>query len=571
MSTVSSVTEPTEVTSPPRRRPVVSAPDLAFAALLLLGAVIVFADTSGMSFIGDDWDFVVGRRGISAHTLLAPHGPHLSLFPILIWKTLLQIFGGGSYVPFRLLASFDIAIVALAIGVACRGRWGRWWGLAPVLLFVTLGPAAIDLLWPFQVGFALSVAFGVLSLIALDRGGRWGDPVACACLLISLGSGSEGIGFVVGAAVMVVLRGDWLRRSWIVLVPALLYLLWYAEYGHQASQTDLSRLSTSLSYAAQSLSATAGPLVGLSSVSPQTSMLDMTFGVPIAVALIAAFVTALWRGWRPRAIFWGAAATLVVIWVAASVTNTGARPPAINRYLMPNAAILLVCLCAAIPRPRPARRGVVIALVGLAVVSATNASQYSQAQSFLVGEARAQRAELGALDLMRRIVAPSYGPGVVDPNLVNITAAPFFSAQDAFGLTEDSVVQMAAQPESTLESVDRILGSNELSLAPLAGAPTSGPATIAVLGGNPARHGGCLIVGAAALNLALTPGSITITTSSRYPSAVTAARFAAAYAYPVGTIPAGSASRLHVAADRAPRPPWRLTLTGTGSRVCPSR
>ena len=61
------------------------------------------------------------------------------------------------------------------------GRWGRWWGLAPVLLFVTLGLAGTSLLWPFQVGYALAVAFGLLSLIALTAGPMGPTrPLACA-------------------------------------------------------------------------------------------------------------------------------------------------------------------------------------------------------------------------------------------------------------------------------------------------------------------------------------------------------------------------------------------------------
>ena len=92
------------------------------------------------------------------------------------------------------------------------------------------------------------------------------------CLIISLGSGSQGIGFVVGAALMLVLRGDWLRRSWIVLVPALLYALWYATYGHQHSQTHLSHCGERRWHTLmQSLSATAGALVGLSSYRRRTA------------------------------------------------------------------------------------------------------------------------------------------------------------------------------------------------------------------------------------------------------------------------------------------------------------
>ena len=547
-------------------------PEWAFAGLLLLGAVIVFLQTSGMSFYADEWDFVVARPGLSAHTLLTPHGPHLSLFPILIFKLLLRIFGGGSYIPFRLLAAFDIAIIGLAVGIACRDRWGRWWGLAPVLLFVTLGPAAQSLLWPFQVGYSLAVAFGLFSLIALDRGGRWADATACACLIVSLGSGSQGIGFVVGAALLVVLGGNWLRRAWVILLPALLYLVWYATYGHQHGETQLSLWSTSLVYAVQSLSASSQAMVGLSGLSSQTGTLDLTLGVPIAMAVLAGVAAAAWRGWRPRPIFWGAAVTLVVIWFAASLSNFGAfaRPAASTRYLVTNAAILFVCLCAAVPKPRLLRGGTAIALIVLAVVSATNADQFGPQRTIFVAGAQIEQAELGALDLMRGIVSPSYSPGVVDPSLANIQAASFFSAQDSFGLRTDSVAQILAQPESTRQNVDGILAPNELALTPTADAGPSGATRVTAFG-HPHRRGRCLIVGAGPLRIAVNSGSIAITAPPQLAATVLARRFSVEPVYSVGSIQAGSSAQLRITADRAPEQPWRLSVAGAGTRVCPSQ
>ncbi len=544
-----------------------------FAALLLLGAVIVFVETRGMSFFADDWDFVVARRGLTAHSLLTPHGPHLSIVPILIWKVLLAVFGGGSYVPFRLLVSLDIVILGLALGIACRDRWGRWWGLAPVLLLVTLGPGAVTLLWPFQVGYTLAIAFGLVALVAIDRGGRWSDAIACISLIVSLGSASQGIGFVVGAALVIVLGGNWLRRSWVFVFPALLYLLWYATDGHQYSETHLSLWGGSLNYLMQSLSATAGAVVGLSSVSPQTGTLDLTFGVPIAVALVAAVGAAAWRGWRPRTIFWGASATLVVVWFAASVSDFGvySRPPTDPRYLSSNAVLLFVCICAALPRPRLARGGVIIALIVLCVIGATNVHQYGQQHRSFVASSEQERAELGGLELLRGTsVSPTYDPGVVDGDLAAVRAAAFFSAASSFGLNEDSPAQIAAQPETTRAAVDQILAPNELSLSANTGAAAPA-ATVTVLAGDPRRRGGCLIIGATPLDLALTPGSLTVTASMKFPATVAAGRFASTYGYGVGTVAPGTTEHLRVASDAAQRTPWRLTLTGTGTRVCPAR
>ena len=556
----------------PRRRIALVGSDWAFIALLGLAAVVVILETRGMSFFGDDWDFVVDRRGLAPPTLLRPHGPHLVVIPILVYKVLLQVFGGGSYLPFRLLAAFDLVVTALVLGIACRDRWGRWWGLAPVVLLVTLGAAGVSTLWSFQDGYALAMAFGLLALVALDRGGRWADATACVSLVLSLGSGSQGVGFVVGVAFMIVLGGDWLRRSWVVLFPALLYVLWYAAYGHQQSETHLSLWGGSLSYAMQALSATAGSVVGLSSISPQTGTLDLTFGVPIAIALIAAVAAAAWRGWRPRPIFWASAASLVVIWLAASLSNYGvfSRPASDPRYLSSDAMLLLLCVCAALPRPRLARDGTIVACIVLAVIALTNAKQYGQQHGFFLVGSRLQRAELGALDLMRGTVAPTYSPGAVDAELADDTAAPFFSAVDAFGLREDTIAQIRAQPESTRGYVDRILAPNELSLTPTTSARISGDHGLRVLSGSPARRTGCLIVGASALEIAAGAGVISIS-ARRDPSAIAAARFADEPSYGLGSVPAGTNALLSVRGDHAGQIPWRFSLTGTGSRVCAGR
>src|SRR5947209_468617 len=199
------------------------APEVAFVCLLLLGAAIVLYETRGLSFYFDDWDFVLHRRGLTASSLLQAHGPHLSLVPILIYKLLLKLFGGGSYLPFRMLAAVDLVLIAFVLGLVSRRWWGRRWGLAPVLLMVTLGAGGWTLLWSFQVGYALATAAGIGALLALDSDPiRGGGPLACGCLIISLASGSQGIGFLAGAAVLLIIRRRPRDGVWVAL-PAILY------------------------------------------------------------------------------------------------------------------------------------------------------------------------------------------------------------------------------------------------------------------------------------------------------------------------------------------------------------
>ena len=543
------------------------------AGVLILGVALVLRETRGLSFFGDEWDFLVDRRGMSPDVLLTPHGPHLSLIPILIYKLLLQLFGASSYLPFRLLAAFDLVLLALALAVVTRAHWGRWWGVAAVLLLVTLGPGGESLLWPFQVGYAISVAAGVLALVVVTRDDRRADLIACAALIVSLASASQGVGFVVGVAVVIVLRGNWRGRAWIPVVPAILYGLWYLKYGHQYSETHLSLWPMSLSYVAQSLSATFAPLLGLSSVSPQTGLLDTTFGVPVALAAIAAASYACWRGWRPPALFWGATATLVVLWIAASLSNTAAfyRPPNDPRYLSTNAVLVLVCLCVAVPRPRLARVGVIAACLVLAVVAATNASQYSAARTSMETSDIASRAELGALLILGGVVSPAFTPALPgDPAvLVNVqNAASFFSFVDAFGAITASPATILRQSEVTRETVDRELARGELSLSPAPPSPSTAAITPTILSGTAAAKDSCLVLGTAPLVIRAQPHRLQLTAGRQGPLSITMRRFATAYAVNLGQVPAGTTAIASAPLDRAPQIPWQMMLTGPGSRVC---
>jgi hypothetical protein len=549
------------------------AANVAFAAVLALGAAIVIHETRGLSFSGDEWDFLLERRGLSAGVLLRPHGPHLVLLPILIYKILLALFGGRSYLPFRLLTGFDIAFVGFAIGLVCRSRWGRWWGLAPVLLFVTLGPGAITLLLPFQVGYSVAVAAGILGLLALERRWPYADAICCVALVVSLASGSQGVGFVVGAAVMLVIGEDWRRRAWVVVVPAVLYLLWYAKYGHQYSETHLSLWTTSLRYVFDSLSATAAGVVGLTSVSPTTGVLDLTYGIPLAVASVGLIATASWRGWRPTAIFWGVAATLVICWVAASVSNFGvnSRPAADPRYLSTNVALLLICLCAALPRPRLAAGGTVIAGVVLVIVAATNAHQFTVPRTSLLTSDADSRAQLGALAILRPVVGPHFvlSDAIADPAaLIGINAGQFYSAADDFGLDYDSPSQLPAAPEVSRASADAVLAGAELKPTPLSHPHAQGSTPPHVLVGSSRAADACRTVTSTQVTIRAVPGRYEVLAPHNAAATVTVARFAQDTATPLASVGERTGVSVSVPRDGAPQTSWRMTVAGPGSRIC---
>ncbi|MGO9972065.1 MAG: hypothetical protein ACLP01_04495 [Solirubrobacteraceae bacterium] len=569
-----SATIPTPVSASKTRGLRIDASDATFAALLMLGAAIVLYETRGLSFFFDDWEFILDRRGISLDMFLLPHGPHLSALPILIYKIVLQLFGASSYVPLRMLAALDIVALGLITGIACRRLWGRWWGLVPVALLMTLGSGAISLLWSFQVGYSIADVAGLLSLMALSRRSPRGDAIACGALIVSLASASQGVGFLAGATVLVILRGNWRQSIWIVAVPAVLYGLWYLKYGHQNSETYLSLWRGSLVYVAQAFSSTLAGVSGLST--PTTDLppqIDPSFGEPLALAAIVVLVIALWRGWRPPPLFWAAATTLVVLWLAASVSDlSGNRRPTDSRYLATNVMLLSVCVCAAVPRPRRLKRGGTIAvLAGLGIVCVTNAGQFTGMRNEMLSASVASRAELGGLLILRGLVPPDFSPAPPFlPGLINdVAAGTFYSAVDAFGTNADTPEQLLFTGEGTRELADQVIERGEL----IALRPTSTPAPTAakppgIDTGTAKASGGCLILGRGAVAIDLPAGAIQLTAAAGQPVTAAIARFATAYAIALGQVAAGTTATVRVPADRAPEVSWHMLVQGPGGRVC---
>jgi hypothetical protein len=557
----------------------VAPPDLAFAALLALGAVLVVVEMRGFSFSGDEWDFLIMRRGTAAKVLLTPHGPHLSLVPILVYKAMLQLFGMGSYGPYKALAAADLVLLALAVGLIARRRWGPWWGLAPVALLVTLGPGAETLLWPFQVGVVLATVAGLIALIAADYGARATDAIACTALCVSLASGSQGIGALFGVLMVIALAPRRLRRAWVVAVPALLYVLWYAHYGHQASETHLARWASALPYSMQSFSSTLSALAGLGTLQSQSRpfLLDPTYGRPLALALLVLIAVAIWRGWRPPRLFWGAVASLIVLWIAAALSNNdGMRPPTTPRYLPVNAAFLLFAAIAALPRPRIPRGGRVAACAALAIIAATNAGEFSPNRGTYTSAASPSRAVLGALLVARGIVPLTFNPATAPAEelsyRLSFPAGPFFSAVDAFGTNAFTPAQLLRAPPASRELADGVLARAEgIGLTRVTGASPEGTAPPTLASGSARVSGICLLDnGSGPVAVFAPPPGVRIETPASGSVQVALSRFGmgAGPGYGLGQVPPGGASVLRVQPDRAPRVPWRVLLTGGGARVC---
>ena len=148
-----------------------NAPELLLGAAIFGAVILILALSAHLTFFADSWEVLMIRRNPTADALLQPHNEHLILAPVLISEVLLRIFGMTSAAPeFVALALFLVA-TALLVHVYVERRIGRWPALVAAALVLFLGPAYEVLLWPFEISYVGSMLFGLLALLAGERGG----------------------------------------------------------------------------------------------------------------------------------------------------------------------------------------------------------------------------------------------------------------------------------------------------------------------------------------------------------------------------------------------------------------
>ena len=127
-------------------------------------------ETRGTTLWFDEWQWALDRRGSDVGTFLRPHNEHLSLVPIAVYKAAVRHGGpdGLAPVPGARGSPRHLACVVLLF-VYASGAWAarpRCWRPRCILF---LGPAWQNILWPFQVGWLISLAAGLGALLLLDR------------------------------------------------------------------------------------------------------------------------------------------------------------------------------------------------------------------------------------------------------------------------------------------------------------------------------------------------------------------------------------------------------------------
>ncbi|MGH2961466.1 MAG: hypothetical protein ACRDL3_04630, partial [Solirubrobacterales bacterium] len=260
---------------------------LAMVASVVLG-LWFSRDTS---FWYDELDWFSTTPDFDLEYVFEPYIGHLIGTSRIVYAAALNVFGGADYLPFRVLTAGVVLLTAGLFFVFAKRRVGALVALAPTLVLLFYGSDSLHVLSGNGLTVLLSVAAGVGALIALDRGRPRSDLGACLLLCLAVGSYSVGLPFVAGAAVLILLGPDRRRRAWVFVLPALLYVAWWAWANAGAESTTesnvaISNLLLAPDWALNSLASIGAAVTGLGYAFGGVGSFDPAWGVLVAFAAL---------------------------------------------------------------------------------------------------------------------------------------------------------------------------------------------------------------------------------------------------------------------------------------------
>jgi hypothetical protein len=531
------------------------------AAMVVAAALILYLNRGTVFFV-DELERFVDSPTLRPVDVIEPHAGHLTAISNLVYKAILETVG-AHYLAFRLLIVSCVLLTTGLFYALVKRRIGALPALAPALVLLFFGSSWQMIITGLGFNVVFSIAMGLAALLALDRGDRLGDALACVLLVVSVSTLSIGLAFLVGVAVSVLLGSD-RRRAWIFLVPLALYAVWWL-WGQSAPEPAGSGASASNvllipSYIAESLAAVLSSLAGLSfEFSPETTEDAVTqSGIVLAILTTVALALRIRQGSVPR-FLWVSLAIVLAFWTLSALARNEFRPPGQIRYLYTGAVGVLLVAAAAASGIRFSRVGVAALFAAAAVSLATNLVLLRDgAREFRNAYSAPLRANLAMLELGRDDIRPGFNPraGVQALSISPLSAAEYLAASDRYGSLAFSLPELANQPEPIRERADRTLArSLGIELAP--SRSRAGARECELI-----RSGGP----SGAIAFLVPPGGTTLTTRGDAPGELTVGRFATAATVDLGALQPGRSAMLRIPTDSSPTP-WRALVTGQSALV----
>ena len=215
----------------------VTSPDLArwvFRAYLVLAIPILLIMGSSRWFLGDEWTFLSAKSATSLHDLFQPHNQHWSTIPLIIYKVMYGIFGLHEYWPYQLLVILaHLAIAGLLRVLMRRCGVGPWVATVAAGTYVLFGPGSDDILWAFQIGFTLSVVFGLGQMLLANHDGEFDrrDWIGLALGGLALLTSGQAPPIILATGLAVLWRRGWRPAVFHTVPLGVVYGIWYVWAG----------------------------------------------------------------------------------------------------------------------------------------------------------------------------------------------------------------------------------------------------------------------------------------------------------------------------------------------------
>ena len=355
-------------------------------------------------------------------------------------------------------------------------------------------------------------------------------------------------------------RGPW-RRAWVIVVPAIVYLLWYIGWGGtEASTLSFDNVANSPVYILDGFASSLASLFGIGTPTLLGGNGGLGWGRTLLVALGAVVIWGLVRRPRGRSRVLVPLAAGLAFWLLTAANASPQRPPDASRYQFVGAVFILMAaadyLAGQLPDWRPDWRSwwvLAAAFVVAAFATAANFSTLHDTYNGYRGPTRVVRGDLAALEIARDRVDSGF---VLTPENSDfeyfgyVVAGLYLSAADEFGSPAYSEEELAEAPEGARAGADKVLAAAlPIRLKPLPSIPARRCRTVGPAGGG-------------AFVLRLLPGGATLQAARGVHADLRLRRFASA-SFPVHVATLRGASRLDIPTDRSRRP-WDLQVRTNG-------
>jgi hypothetical protein len=280
--------------------------------------------------------------------------------------------------------------------------------------------------------------------------------------------------------------------------------------------------------------------------------------------VLVVFGVAAWlmRGGRPSpgaAPIAAAALTWWVLLAADFLPNW--REPETSRYQLISVTFVILLAAEAFRGIRLSRQALAYASALALVIVGSNLAPLKEGYDFFRSESTIARADLGALDVGERHIAPKFRllqPIAGSIYLTGVFAGPYYRERDAHGSPAYTPAEIAAAPPAARSAADVVLANGYgMRLEPAAPPPeATGCRRLA-----PRLEGG-------GGEIKVPAGTVGLSNLGPAPARLRLRRFADDSPVDLGDLPPGRSARLRIPRDPAPVP-WKLKVTGAATLVCP--